>query len=282
VSAPASALRPIRGPSALGGDLRRFLNLTRTIAVTEFKLRFYGSALGYLWQLMRPLLLFGVLWVVLTQFVRLGGAKVAFFPVVLLTGIVLFTFFAEATAGAVSSVMNRESLVRKVHFPRLVIPLSVVLTAAFNLALNLLVIALFALASGVRPRLSWLEAPLLVLLLAVLATGVAMLLSALYVRFRDVGPIWDVALQVLFYGSPVLYALEVVPEESVRQAIMVNPFAAILQEVRHAVIDPSAPSAAAAIGGGERLLVPLLVVVGVFALGFWVFNREAPRIAEEL
>ena len=280
--ATAPALRPIRGPSALGGDPRRFLNLTRTIAVSEFKLRFYGSALGYLWQLMRPLMLFGILWVVFTQLVRLGGTQTAFFPVVLLTGIVLFTFFAEATTGAVASVLNREGLVRKIHFPRLVIPLSVVLTAGFNLALNLLVVAAFAVISGVRPRLSWLQAPLLVLALAVLATGVAMLLSALYVRYRDVGPIWDVILQVLFYGSPVLYPLEVVPERWMGQVMMLNPFAAILQQIRHAVIDPSAASAAAAIGGAWRLLVPAGVVLGVFALGFWVFNREAPRIAEEL
>jgi ABC-2 type transport system permease protein len=280
--AAAAALRPIRGPSALGGDPRRFLNLTRTIAVSEFRLRFYGSALGYLWQLMRPLMLFGILWLVFTQFVRLGGGQTPFFSVVLLMGIVLFTFFAEATSGSVASVLSREGLVRKIHFPRLVIPLSVVLTAGFNLGLNLLVVTGFALLSGVRPRLSWLQAPLLVLALAVLATGMAMLLSALYVRFRDIGPIWDVVLQLVFYGSPVLYPLEVVPEQWIRQVMMLNPFAAILQQLRHALIDPGAPSAAAAIGGAERLLAPAGLLLALFALGFWVFNREAPRIAEEL
>jgi ABC-2 type transport system permease protein len=278
----SAALRPIRGPSALGGGFGRFLSLTRTIAVTEFKLRFYGSVLGYLWQLMRPLLLFGVLWVVFTQFVRLGGAQAAFFPVVLLSSIVLYTFFAEATAGAVPSVLAREGLVRKIHFPRLVIPLAVVLTAGFNLALNLLVVAAFALVAGVEPRLSWLQAPLLVLALAVLATGMAMLLSALYVRFRDIGPIWDVALQVLFYASPVLYTLEVVPEAWMRQALMLNPVAAILQEMRHAVIDPSHPSAFDAVGGDARILIPLGLIAFLAVLGFRYFDRKAPRIAEEL
>ena len=282
MSAPAAAgLQHVRGPSALGGDVRRFLHLTRTIAVNEFKLRFFGSVLGYLWQLMRPLMLFGVLYVVFTQFVRLGD-QADFFPVVLLTSIVLYTFFAEATGSAVWSVVARESLVRKIHFPRLVIPLSVVLTAGFNLALNLCVITVFALASGVRPRLSWLQLPLLVVALAVLASGMAMLLSALYVRFRDMSPIWEVVLQIVFYGSPVIYVIEVIPEPAWQRAIMLSPFAAILQQVRHAAIDPNAASAAAAAGGSIRLLVPILVVIGVFCLGFWVFNREAPRIAEDL
>jgi ABC-2 type transport system permease protein len=273
--------RPIRGPSALGGSVARFAYLTRTLAVTDFKLKFFGSALGYLWQLMRPLMLFGVLYVVFTQVVRLGN-DVAFYPAVLLTGIVLYTFFAEATGGAVTCVLDRENLVRKIQFPRLVVPLAVILTAYFNLGLNLVAVLVFIVASGVDARLTWLELPLLVLILGVLCTGVAMLLSALYVRFRDVKPIWDVLLQVAFYSSPVLYAIENVPSEKLQHALMLNPLAAIIQQARHAVIDPGAPSAAAAAGGWEVLLIPAALVVGLFALGFWVFNHEAPRIAEEL
>ena len=283
MSTPAgpSDLRAIRGPSALGGDVCRFLNLLLTLATTDFKLRFFGSTLGYVWQLVRPLLLFGVLFVVFTQFVRLGNG-VAFYPVVLLTGIVLYSFFAEATAGSVTSVIDRESLVRKIHFPRMVIPLGVVLVAYFNLVLNLLAVFVFMVATGVRPHLSWLELPLLLLALGVMATGVAMLLSALYVRFRDVKPIWEVLLQVLFYGSPVLYAIETIPSERIQSLLMLSPLAAILQQIRHAVIDPVAPSAAEAAGGAIWLSVPIVLVAGVFMLGLFVFNREAPRIAEEL
>jgi ABC-2 type transport system permease protein len=273
--------RPLRGPSALGGSPARFLYLTRTLAVTDFKLKFFGSALGYLWQLMRPLMLFGVLYVVFTQVVRLGN-DVAFYPAVLLTGIVLYTFFAEATGGAVTCVVDRENLVRKIHFPRLVVPLAGILTAYFNLLLNLVAVLVFVFASGVGMRLSWLELPLLLLILGVLCAGIAMLLSALYVRFRDVKPIWDVMLQIAFYSSPVLYAIETVPSEKLQHALMLNPLGAIIQQARHAIIDPEAPSAAAAAGGWELLLIPCALVVGLFALGFWVFNREAPRIAEEL
>src|SRR3954468_14111603 len=130
-------LRPVTGPSALAGDGRRLMLLTWTLAVTEFKLRFFGSILGYLWTLMRPLMLFGVLYVVFTQFITVSHHSL--FPASLLLGIVIFTFFAEATGGAVRSVVDRENLVRKIHFPRLAIPLSVVLLAAINFAFNMVV-----------------------------------------------------------------------------------------------------------------------------------------------
>jgi ABC-2 type transport system permease protein len=273
--------RPIRGPAAFTGDLRRFVALTIYLAAMEFKLRFFGSALGYLWQLVRPLLLFGVLYLVFTEFVRLN-AGVRYFPAVLLSGIVLFTFFADSTSGAVTAVLDRENLVRKIEFPRLVVPFAVVTTAFFNLAANLLAVLVFILATGVDPRPQWLLALPLIGVLVVLALGVAMLLSALYPRYRDVRPIWEVVLQVIFYGSPILYAIEVIPDESFRHLIMLSPIGAVLESWRHLIIDPSAPTAAQAIGGAERLLIPAAIVVGVFALGLWVFARQAPRLAEEL
>jgi ABC-2 type transport system permease protein len=269
-----------RGPSALGDDLRRFTGLTVTLAVTDFKLRFFGSALGYVWTLMRPLLLFGVLYVVFTEIVRFGG-DVKHYPVYLLMAIVLFTYFSETTSRGVTSLVERENLLRKVRFPRLVIPLSVALHALFNLGLNLVVVFVFVLASGIDPRVEWLGLLPLVALLVVFATGVTMLLSALYVRYRDMQPIWEVALQMLFYASPVIYVTSTFPD-SVEQEAMANPLTAILTQARHLLVDPAAPTAAEAIGGGARLLIPLSVVVALFALGLWVFMREAPRIAEEL
>jgi ABC-2 type transport system permease protein len=268
------------GPSAMGNDLRRFWSLTLTLATTEFKLRFFGSALGYVWTLMRPLMLFGVLYLVFTEVVRFGE-EVKHYPVYLLTSIVLFTYFSEATGGSVPSLLNRESMLRKIRFPRMVIPLSVSLTSLFNLGMNLIAVFIFALANGVRPQWGWLELPLLIVILVVLATGVGMLLSALFVRYRDIEPIWDVVTQLLFYGSPVLYVIDALPN-SVERILLANPIAAILTEMRHALLDPDAPTAAAAIGGAPRLLIPAGIVVVVFALGLWVFNREAPRIAENL
>jgi ABC-2 type transport system permease protein len=276
--------RPIRGPSALGGDFRRFRQLTWTLAVTDFRLRFFGSVLGYLWQFMRPLMLFGVLYIVFSQVFDLSG-DVRYFPVALLLGIVLYGFFAEATAGSVRSLVERENLVRKIEFPRLAVPLATVLTAIFNLGLNLIPVLIFLLAAGGRPHWSWLELIPLVAVLAVFATGIAMILSSLFVRYRDVEPIWDVVLQVMFYAAPIIYMLQTVTDkggQGVTQAILCNPFAAVLQQARHAFIDPSHISVSDAMNNNLLLLVPFLIVVGVFAIGYRVFDRQAPRIAENL
>ena len=267
------------GPSAVGDDLRRFANLTLTLATTDFKLRYFGSALGYLWSLVRPLLFFGVLYLVFTVILDIGKG-VPHYGVYLLTSIMLWTFFIETTSNSVQCLVAREGLLRKIRFPRLAIPLAVSLTALFNLATNFLAVIIFAVASGISPRVSWLELPLLVVLLAILAVGTGMLLSALYVRFRDIQPIWEVVAQVLFYGSPIVYVAE--KYHSAVRVMMCNPLAAILTQVRHVFIDPNAHSAAVFIGGGVRLLIPLAIIFAVFALGLWFFNREAPLIAERL
>jgi ABC-2 type transport system permease protein len=296
-AAPYEGLgRPIRGPRALTDDWSRFWHLTYNIARNEFKLRFFGSVLGYLWQLVRPLLLFGVLYVFFTKVAHVNNQadpSYRHYGAQLLGSIVLFTFFAEATSGAVRSVVDRENLVRKIQFPRMVIPLSVVLVALFNLGLNLVVVLGFALAEGVTPMLSWLELPLIVLGLAVLATGVAMLLSALYVSLRDIQPIWEVVSQVLFYASPVIISVETVAEKggtlnifgaeiSALHLYMLNPLAAIFQQFRHAMINHATLSTGEALGGWAQLAIPIAIVLGVFVLGFWVFNRSAPLVAENL
>jgi ABC-2 type transport system permease protein len=220
--------------------------------------------------------------VVFTKFVRLGS-DVRFYPALLLTAIVIFTFFADATARSVTSVADRENLVRKIEFPRLVVPLAVLLIAYFNLLLNMLAVLVFVLATGVDPRLEWLAFPLLLIPLGLFAGGLAMLLSALFVRFRDVEPIWEVVLQAAFYATPILYTLEKLPNPDLQQAVVrLNPLATIIVQARHTLIDDTAPNAWDAAGGMVYLLIPGGIVLGTLVLGFWVFNREAPRIAEEL
>jgi len=283
MSAIAGLGKPIKGPSALGSDRKRFWQLTRALAVTDFKLRFFGSALGYLWQLMRPLMLFGVLLLVFTKVARFGDA-VPHYAEGLLLGIVLFTFFSESTGGAVTSLVNRESLVRKIEFPRLAVPLSVVLQSTFNLALNMVAVLIFVLASGVQIRWTWLELPLIVAAIGGLATGVSMLLSAAYVRYRDVSPIWDVVTQVLFYASGVFFSYETIKVNHAELAkfMTLNPIGALLQQARHALLGPAYASAATAAGGWVYLLIPIGLSVFLFVWGFAYFDRQAPRIAEEL
>jgi ABC-2 type transport system permease protein len=281
---------PIRGPRALTDNWARFWHLTFNIARNEWKLRFFGSVLGYLWQLVRPLLLFGVLYLFFTVIADVGkgqGPSSDFYGTQLLGSIVLFTFFGEATGGAVRCVVDHEALVRKIQFPRMVIPLSVVLLAMFNLTLNLVVVLIFGLIQGVRPMLSWLELPLIIGLLTILSTGLAMLLASLFVTLRDMQPIWEVITQILFYASPVIVPLETVQQKLsstpwLVHLYMANPLATILQQFRHAMVNPAAPSAASALGGSVRLLVPIGISFFIFVLGFVVFNRSAPTVAENL
>jgi ABC-2 type transport system permease protein len=267
-------------PELLGDDARRFMSLAWTLAVTDWKLRFYGSFLGYLWTLARPFAYFGVIYVVFTEIADIGD-DIPNYGVYVLLSMVLFQFFGEATGAAVTSLVARENLLRKMRFPRLVIPLSTVLTALLNLGTTLVAVLIFMLASGVYPAWSWLQLPLLVAVIALFATGTGMLLATLYVRYRDVLPVWEVATQILFYASPILYVATMVPDDYQR-AYLVNPLAAILTQIRHAVVDPAAPTTADLMGGAGWLLVPLAVTAAVLAAGAWLFSREAPRIAENL
>jgi ABC-2 type transport system permease protein len=275
-------LRPVPGPSALGGGWRRSLELLYLIAATEFKRTYFGTVLGYLWSLARPLMLFAVLLAVFTHLFRFASA-VPHYPVFLLFNIVLFGFFQEATGLAVGSIVAQEAVVRKTQFPRLVIPLSVVLVSVFNLVPNLLVAFVFVLAFGVEPTWTWLLVVPVAGVLFVFTSAVSMLVSALFPRFRDVGIIWTVCSTILFYATPVLYPLNVLSSGTLRDVIALNPLTPIFDLVHRWVTDPHAPSpTAATMGGPYRLVVAVSLYFLVCAVAVWLFRREAPRIAEEL
>jgi ABC-2 type transport system permease protein len=281
---PAPQLRDVRGPSALGGGLGRFWELTLMLATTEFKRTYFGTALGYLWSVARPLLLFAVLVEVFTHVVNLGS-QVPNYPVFLLFNMVLFGFFQEATTMAVPSIVGQEGIVRKTQFPRLAIPTAVVMTALFNLLLNLIVVFVFILAFGITPMWTWLLFPLVLAMLFVIALAVSMLVSSLYPRFRDLQIIWSVFITALFYVTPILYPLEIAVERShtLGKLIALNPFTPILELARVWVIDPHAPYPGSVAGGGSgHLALAIAVIVLVCVAAVWVFRREAPRIAEEL
>ena len=273
-------LREIHGPSAIGGGRRRFFELLWLVSLNEFKMTYFGTVLGYFWSLIRPLMLFGVLLLVFTKIFRLGSG-VPNYPVMLLLNIVLFTLVQEATTGAVTSIVGNEGILRKTQFPRLVIPLSIVLTAIFNLGLNLIAVFAFIFIYGAEPLWTWLLLPVLLLPLVALTVSLAMLLSALYVRFRDAAIIWSVAITVLFYGTPILYPIEVVPR-SLQTVELFNPLSPIFAQARKWIIDADAPSALAAAGSVPRLMISVFVFSLVCFLGVWIFRREAPRIAEAL
>ena len=287
--APYAALgKPITGPGAITGDWRRFWHLTFNLAFMEWKLRFFGSALGYLWQLVRPLLLFLVLYVFFIVVANVGDNKspsYADYGAQLLSGIVLFNFFGEATSGAIRSVVVNEPLVRKIQFPRMAIPLSVVLLGLFNLGLNLIVVLIFALIAGVTPMWTWLEVPLIIAVLVLLSTGIAMLLAGLYVYLRDIEPIWEIIAQILFYASPIIIPVAAVQTKispTLLHIYMCNPLAILFQQFRHAFITHATPSASTLIGSTAALAIPLGLIVVIFIAGLRTFSRIAPRVAEDL
>jgi ABC-2 type transport system permease protein len=202
-------------------ELRRMWSLTWTLAITDWKLKFYGSALGALWTLVRPFAFFGVILFVFTEIAQLDQ-NVKHYSIYILFALVFFTFFAEVTNNSVQSLVARENLLRKMHFHPIVIPLSIAVTATLNLAMTFIAVLIFAFAAGVYPDVGWLELPVIILLLAMFAVGIGMLLSALYVRYRDMQPIWEVVSQMLFYASSVLYVATTV-KESYRPVFLCNP-----------------------------------------------------------
>ena len=285
-SAPAPAASAVAGgaatyrPVAVGDDLGRLGNVTSALAITEFRTKYQESALGYAWAVMRPLLFFLVLYAVFDNVTNVSQG-VEHYGIYVLTAVVMWTFFAETVTGSVTCLKSSEGLLRKLRFPQLAIPLSVLARALLNLGVNSLVVVAFVVASGLEPRWSWLELPMLAALLGTFAFGLGTLLSVAYVRYRDTYEVWGLTQQLLFFGSPIIYTAGRYPEQ-VQQVLSLSPIAVVFIQMRHALIDPAAPTAADSVGGVAMLLVPLGIVAGVLAFGLWLFSREAPKVAERL
>ena len=279
-TAAGSGLAPVRGPSALGGGWRRFLQLLWLTAVADYRRRYAGSVLGYLWTLLRPLLLFGVLYVVITEI--LGNfAGVKNYPVMLLLNIEMIQFFTDATIIATYS-LEREGLIRKVTIPQVVMPLSSVLDSAFSLAAGLLIAFIWILAYGVDPTGTWLLFPLLLAAFLLFTGAVSLLLSSLYVRYRDVAQIWPAIARALFYHTPVIYPIEVIPKGWLTTLEAFNPLAPIFVQIRAWVIDPTAPGWFESADGAFVELMPLVLFVAICVGGAVVFARRARTMAEEI
>lgn len=273
-------LQDIRGPSAFGGGWRRFVDLLWLMSANEFRTQYARTALGFLWTIVRPLVYFGVIFLILREVLRFGPG-VKDYGIILVLNLILFTYFQEATTRAVRSVSQREPMVRKMQFPRIIIPLSVSLTAALSMIVNLLVLLPILLLFGLEVHETWLWFPLLLLGLITLTTGVSMLLSVLYVRYRDTAQVWSLISRLLFYASPVLFPIEIVPD-SFQEYIAASPLAPILELTRLWVVDPTAPGPTAEVGTLVGLVIPVALSVAICVGGLWLFERDAPRFAEEL
>jgi ABC-2 type transport system permease protein len=274
-----AAQRSARGDGRRQG-LRRFADLSVAMARADFKLRYLDSAIGYAWALAQPLLMYAVLYAIWTNVIHRGD-NVAHYPLKLLLGIVLFTFFTEATGSALPSLLSKGTMLRKIPFPPLVVPLSSLITTTFVYALSLVIVVGFVLASGIAPDVAWLEMIPLLGLLLVFTAGVGLLLSIVYVTARDVQPMWAVITRLLFFATPVFYPVGIA-SAGLQHALMLNPLAVVIEQARHALIDPSAPTAAAAAGGTLRLAIPIVASVALFVAGVLLYRSRAPKLVERI
>jgi ABC-2 type transport system permease protein len=269
-STPPTTARP--------SPLRVNLNLTRELALTSFKLKYTGSTLGYAWSLVKPLLIFGMTYAVFVQVLKAGRSDPSF-PVELLVGIVLWTFFADATSSAVGAIVANGQIIRKAYFPRWIVVVASTLSATMTLAVNLALVLLIGLPLGwFHVGLQTLLVPLLFIELYILVVGIGLLMSALFVFYRDLGHVWEITLQLLFYASAILFPLTLITK-SFPFAVM-NPIAQIMEDMRRALITSAIPWSSSILGW--LMVVPCLIVCGSLAVGYLVFHRSSPRFAEAL
>jgi ABC-2 type transport system permease protein len=274
ITAPPVAVTRRRRP----GWMRHY-NLVRELALTQFKLKYTGSVLGYLWSLLKPLMLFGIMYAIFGYLFKLGKTSPNF-PIQLLLGIVTWNFFAETTGTAMSAIASNGNLIRKAFFPRSILVLASSVSALITFLINALLIVAIATPFG-GMSLGWrsLAAPLLLIELYALILGLSMLLSSLFVFYRDLGHIWEVMSLVLFYGSAVVFPFSLIPAR-VRHLAALNPIAQIIEDMRHALVTPKVPWMGQLVG--IEGVAPFLICIAVIALGTWTFRRLSPRFAEEL
>lgn len=261
---------------------RRNRILLRELVVTDFKLRYQGSVLGYLWSLLKPLMLFAILYVVFIHFMRFGSGG-EHFAVQLLLGIVMWTFFTEATVQGMQAIVGRGDLIRKVNFPKYIIVVSGTISALINMLLNLVVVFVYVTINGVDFHWSVLLLPVIILELYVFALAIAFLLSALYVKFRDISHIWEVFMQGLFYATPILYPLSFVTRvsENASHLLMLSPVAQIIQDARHLAITPTAPTTWSVVGSPIAVM-PVIVVGVVIVVATHYFKKNQGKFAENV
>lgn len=260
---------------------KKNLAILREMVATDFKVRYQGSVLGYFWSLLKPLLLFGVLYVLFTYIAPIGQG-VEHYGVSLLLGIVLWNLFSETTMIGASSVVARGDLIRKVSIPRYLVVLSSSVSALINLGLSLIVVFIFALMNGVEPSTSWLMLILVILELFLLSLGAAFVLATAYVKFRDITYIWEVVLQAGFYASMIIIPMSIVPERLYVWFFM-NPIVQIVQDARSFLIGgDSIPTIWNTVEDPLIRAIPFVVIVVLCVVGFIYFRSRSKYFAEDI
>jgi ABC-2 type transport system permease protein len=276
VSYPLAAARATSGAAY-------YLRVLRVVGAIDFKAKYAGAVLGYVWSLAKPLAYFGVLWLVFAHLLRTAN-QTENFTLFLLIGILLFTFFADTVNVMLPSIVDEGEILRRLAFPPVLIPLSASVGICITFFVNMFVVVVFIAIQRVAPRLEWLVIPLLLAELYIFCVGIGLLVAALYVRFRDVGQLWEVVSQLLFFACAIFYPIGILPLWAQKIAFL-NPLVQIIQDARHAILGgPSGPNdvtAASVYGAGGRL-IPIVIAVLLFVGGFAFFRREGRYFAERV
>lgn len=255
----------------------------KELVKTDFKLRYNGSVLGMFWSVLRPLLLFAIMYVVFIHFLKFG-AGIPHFAVSLLLAITLWSFFTEATTQGMMAIVNRGDLIRKINFPKYIIVVSATVSALINFGISLIVVMLFAVLNGVEFHLHILLAPLVVLELYVLALALAFLLASIYVRFRDIEHIWSVVMQGAFYATPIIYPITMVAAVSpvAAKVLLLNPVAQIIQDMRQLVVLDTTDTVWTYINNPAIQIIPIVIIIVAIVLAVIVFNKNSKKFAESI
>lgn len=250
---------------------------------TDFKLRYQGSVLGYAWSLLRPLMLFGILYAIFALVIKsLDGIPHS--PVYLLLGIVMWTFFTDMTTQSLGSIVGRGDLIRKIRIPRWMIVFSSSISALINLGLNMIIVAIAMVVNNVEIHATILLFPLLLLEIYLFALGISLFLSAAFVKFRDISYIWEVILQAGFYLTPILYAMTLIPSELIRKLMLLNPVAQAIQDSRYAVVShhEKVITVDRIFDSGWYMFIPFVIVLVTFFVGIFYFKSQSDSFAENI
>ncbi|ETB64232.1 TPA: ABC transporter permease [Candidatus Nomurabacteria bacterium] len=252
-----------------------YKELVLRLAKTDFKLRYHGSFLGYVWAVLKPLLMFMVLNFVFSSIFNFRNSGTPNYPLELLTAILMFQFFAEGTTSGMNALIAKAQLVTKIYVPRWTIILGSTLNSLFVFCMNLIVLAVFFFVYHITPSISGILMFIIYsFLLYVLILAFSLFMAPLFVKFRDLSMIWEVLLTVLMYASPIVYPLSMMPEY-VQKIMLFNPLAFIIHFAKQGLISD-------AFTGFDNFVYLILGVIFVFGISIFVYKRYEKRVAENI
>ncbi|MBT1182278.1 ABC transporter permease [Bifidobacterium sp. CP2] len=252
---------------------------------TDFRLRYQGSFLGIAWSVLKPLMMFCVMYVVFGKFLRMSDGTPTY-PVVLLLGISSWQFVTESTNTGLRSVVDRGDLLRKIHFPNYIVVVSATVGAMISYAINLCVVLLFALVSRVDFTWRVVLVPINIIQLYAVTLGLTLIMATMYVYFRDIAHIWEVLQQLVFYGMPIIYPLSYVINRGgiyaeLARLELINPFAQTIQDIRHNLVAPDTqPTVWNTLDNPALQAIPVVLTIALLWLGVYLFRRNSRKFAE--